>query len=247
VIWEPACGDGAISRILEAAGHEVISTDLVDRGYGRGGHDFLTDHTTRADHVVTNPDYKRSRQFVEHALSRIPEDGTVCMLLPVRWEAAQSRRHLMALCYRKWVLSRRPEMHRGGYSGKRHSPQLDCAWYVFRRDHTGPTQTVVLPPDCGEESPPLLRSEETTDPPPLSAALALPAGPAMPSHLPPPFGSAAEIASRRCFLCGVANPCHSWGPPLVPPGRIVWGCAACRADIEGPLTAGRWPTPRPRR
>jgi hypothetical protein len=37
VIWECACGDGAISRVLEAAGHQVISTDLVDRGYGCGG------------------------------------------------------------------------------------------------------------------------------------------------------------------------------------------------------------------
>jgi hypothetical protein len=33
-IWEPACGDGAMSRELAAAGHTVISTDLVDRGYG---------------------------------------------------------------------------------------------------------------------------------------------------------------------------------------------------------------------
>ena len=55
VLWECACGDGAISRILEAAGFEVISTDLVDRGYGHGGHDFLADHTTLADHVITNP------------------------------------------------------------------------------------------------------------------------------------------------------------------------------------------------
>jgi hypothetical protein len=158
VIWESACGDGAISRVLEAASHEVISTDLVYRGYGRGGHDFLADHGTVADHVVTNPDFKLSRQFVEHALTRIREGGTVCMLLPVRWEAAQSRRHLMALCCRKWVLSRRPEMHRDNYTGKKHSPQLDCAWYVFRRGHTGGTVTVVLPPDCGEVPPLLLDS-----------------------------------------------------------------------------------------
>jgi hypothetical protein len=33
-IWECACGDGAISRVLVERGHHVISTDLVDRGYG---------------------------------------------------------------------------------------------------------------------------------------------------------------------------------------------------------------------
>jgi len=39
-IWEPACGDGAISKVLESAGHQVISTDLIDRGYGTGGGRF---------------------------------------------------------------------------------------------------------------------------------------------------------------------------------------------------------------
>jgi len=28
-IWEPACGDGAISRVLIEAGYEVVSSDLV--------------------------------------------------------------------------------------------------------------------------------------------------------------------------------------------------------------------------
>jgi hypothetical protein len=153
VIWEPACGDGAISRILEAAGHEVISTDLVDRNYGRGGHDFLADHTTRADHIITNPPFALSRQFVEHALSRIPTHGTVCMLLRANWEAAQSRRHLMACCCRKWTFSRRLEMRRGGYSGKRAGSQMDTAWFVFRLQHTGPTLTRVLEPNCGEALP----------------------------------------------------------------------------------------------
>lgn len=35
-IWEPACGDGAISKVLLAAGFDVVSTDLIDRGFGSG-------------------------------------------------------------------------------------------------------------------------------------------------------------------------------------------------------------------
>jgi hypothetical protein len=153
VIWEPACGDGVISRILEAAGHEVISTDLVDRGYGRSGHDFLADFVTVADHIITNPPYHLAKRFVEHALERIPPTGTVCMLLPTTWEAAQRHRHLMAKCCRKWTFSKRLRMPRGGYTGRQASPQLHVSWYVFRRDHTGPTESVTLAPDCGEESP----------------------------------------------------------------------------------------------
>ena len=39
-IWEPACGDGAISKVLLSEGYDVISSDLVDRGYGKHGVDF---------------------------------------------------------------------------------------------------------------------------------------------------------------------------------------------------------------
>lgn len=40
-IWEPACGEGHISEVLRKHGHEVYSTDLIDRGYGQGGIDFF--------------------------------------------------------------------------------------------------------------------------------------------------------------------------------------------------------------
>lgn len=35
-IWECACGTGCLSERLKHFGHEVISTDLVNRGYGGG-------------------------------------------------------------------------------------------------------------------------------------------------------------------------------------------------------------------
>ena len=39
-ILEPSCGEGHMSRVLEAAGYDVESRDLVDRGYGEVA-DFL--------------------------------------------------------------------------------------------------------------------------------------------------------------------------------------------------------------
>lgn len=56
-VWEPACGDGAISKVLEKAGYSVISTDLIDRGFGRGGYDFLKSTTPLARNIITNPPY----------------------------------------------------------------------------------------------------------------------------------------------------------------------------------------------
>ena len=56
-VWEPACGDGAISKVLEAAGYQVVSTDLIDRGYGAGRQDFLKSDRTFAKNIITNPPY----------------------------------------------------------------------------------------------------------------------------------------------------------------------------------------------
>jgi hypothetical protein len=83
-IWEPACGRGAISRVLEAAGYEVVSTDLIQRDYGAGRIDFLGETLCRAKHIVTNPPYGRGLgdAFVRHALKLTAETGgSVAMLL----------------------------------------------------------------------------------------------------------------------------------------------------------------------
>ena len=44
-VWECACGEGHISKVLKAHGYEVISTDLIDRGFGEGYVDFLKTET----------------------------------------------------------------------------------------------------------------------------------------------------------------------------------------------------------
>lgn len=41
-IWEPACGEGHLSKVFLARGYNVKSTDLIDRGFGDGGIDFLS-------------------------------------------------------------------------------------------------------------------------------------------------------------------------------------------------------------
>lgn len=91
-IWEPACGDGAIAKVLTAAGHQVVCTDLVSYGYGLGGVDFFDEKTARAKHIVTNPPYGYglADRFAKHALALANETGgTVAMLL-----------NLSSLCHR---------------------------------------------------------------------------------------------------------------------------------------------------
>ena len=61
VIWEPACGEGHISKVLQAHGYEVISTDLVYRGFGDPEPlDFLTETLDGFEgDIITNPHIQR--------------------------------------------------------------------------------------------------------------------------------------------------------------------------------------------
>jgi hypothetical protein len=68
-VWEPACGDGAMSMAL-ADQYEVASTDLVARGFGRSGVDFLRARAPRGVRsVITNPPFYLGREFIQRATS----------------------------------------------------------------------------------------------------------------------------------------------------------------------------------
>ena len=57
-IWECACGDGAMSKVMIKNGYDVYSSDLIDRGYGETGIDFLKTNKV-FDNIVTNPPFKQ--------------------------------------------------------------------------------------------------------------------------------------------------------------------------------------------
>ena len=67
-VWEPACGDGAMTEVLRKSGLKVQSSDLYDRGFGATGIDFLKART-RVDNIVTNPPFSLAEAFILNALS----------------------------------------------------------------------------------------------------------------------------------------------------------------------------------
>ena len=58
-VWEPCCGDGAIARVVAARGHEVVATDITNRGFGEAGVDFYACREFPRDcrSMLTNPPY----------------------------------------------------------------------------------------------------------------------------------------------------------------------------------------------
>lgn len=61
-IWECACGNGAMSEVMKDNGYQVFSSDLIDRGYGDTGIDFLQSNK-KVDNIVTNPPFKLATEF----------------------------------------------------------------------------------------------------------------------------------------------------------------------------------------
>lgn len=137
-VWEPACGDGAICRVLEARGFDVKASDVSDRGYGKTRVDFLGLSAPWADQIVTNPPFGIAHKFIEHA-HRLGV-SYAAFLLKSNYYSAARRLPLFARFRPRAVL---PLTWRLDFTGDG-SPTMDCAWFVFDRSGR-PTAFEPLP------------------------------------------------------------------------------------------------------
>jgi hypothetical protein len=137
-IWEPACGDGAISCELIAAGYEVDSTDLVDRGYGTHGVDFLMEWQARGPNIVTNPPFKLVTPFVLKALDMTTDK--MALLLRLACLEGAERREIFETTplARVWVFSKRLQFKRPGWTDTGAGGMTAYAWFVWEHGHRGP-------------------------------------------------------------------------------------------------------------
>ena len=141
---EPACGEGHISEVLKAnyPEAEIVSTDLIDRGYGVGGVDFLEEEYDRVfDNVITNPPFMYMREFVEKSLE-ISTDKVV-MFGKIQFLEGQRRKEFLKKSPLKYVyvFSKRQTPMRNGSSvdenGKKWSSTMCFAWYVWEQGYEG--------------------------------------------------------------------------------------------------------------
>ena len=138
-IWEPACGDGAMAKVLKNNGYDVVSTDLVDRGYGTHGIDFLMEYKSLAPNIVTNPPFKHAVPFLRKALSL--STGKVAFLCRLAWLEGKERKKIFqnTPIARVWVFSERIPMLRNGdvmHAGG--GGMIAFAWFVWDHSHKGP-------------------------------------------------------------------------------------------------------------
>lgn len=158
-VWEPACGDGRLSRVLEWHDMEVTSSDIREfPGYGIPGVDFLhpdadmmLPECDEPDAIITNPPFSLAKEFLLRAREiapvviflvkqnywntkgRIPlwDEHRPTFFLPITWRLAFLKEE------------------RGN------SPLMDCAWCVWIRGMDDecffePVRKIVYPGEHGK-------------------------------------------------------------------------------------------------
>lgn len=144
-IWESACGNGAMSRVLEHTGQSVGSSDLYDRGYGDVGIDFL-DPQRRAANIVTNPPYNAAEGFVRSGLDSAQAKFALLLRLAFL-EGANRQRTIFSAAppSRVWVFSERITFYPAG-AVQKGTGTTAYAWFVWDKDAPSTTELKWLKP-----------------------------------------------------------------------------------------------------
>jgi hypothetical protein len=138
-IWECACGDGAMSKVLEGLEAPVFSSDLYQRGYGESGLDFLNP-TRSADNIVTNPPYNCAEGFVASGVRHARRKFALLLRLAFL-EGANRANTIFARTppSRVWVFSERITFYPAG-AQRKGSGTTAHAWFVWDKDAPSGTE-----------------------------------------------------------------------------------------------------------
>jgi hypothetical protein len=159
-IWEPCCGDGAMSDVLAARGLEVVSTDIADRGFGTPGINFLTCHEVPPGCrcIVTNPPYgdtgshtgqsKSSRamlDFLRHSLALTASvQGQLALLVRLQWIAGKRVAEVMSAAPFAAVVVLTQRITWFDMGERSNTAQHHHAWVVFDHAHAAGRPPALL-------------------------------------------------------------------------------------------------------
>lgn len=144
LIWEPACGDGAMMRELRAVGLDCFGSDLIDRGFEDAAIKSFYDYAKApSPAIVTNPPFAEcgwgngKARWLYHALDTL---GVQYMALLMNWSFPGAgglgpfwAKHPPARVYlMRWKID---------FTGQGAPPMLN-GWFVWDRS-TGASETVL--------------------------------------------------------------------------------------------------------
>lgn len=131
-VLEPACGDGAIVKVLNEFGYDVDYFDIEI--------DFLK-YNQPVDNIITNPPFSLAYEFIQHAKKIAKKQ--CAMLLPLSYLHGKKRYDniytdktfpLSSI----YVYTRYPLLgEKLRDDGKYKTGMMVYAWFVFERDYIG--------------------------------------------------------------------------------------------------------------
>jgi hypothetical protein len=144
-IWECACGDGAMSRVLQQTFQPVTSSDLFDRGFGQTGVDFLSTNRS-ADNIITNPPYNSAEGFVRMGVTQAKKKFALLLRLAFL-EGANRANTIFASSppARVYVFSERITFYQKG-ADRKGSGTTAYAWFVWDKNAPSRTELKWLKP-----------------------------------------------------------------------------------------------------
>ncbi|MGN0533012.1 MAG: NAD(P)-dependent oxidoreductase [Eubacterium sp.] len=148
-VWECACGEGHLSKVLIEHGYTVLSSDLYDRGYpGTEIIDFLKITKQELNQyvtmdIITNPPYKYAKEFVEKAIEISNDGSKIAMFLKLTFLESEKRKELFNKYPPKkiWVSSNRLKCAKNGDFEHTGSSAVAYAWFIWEKGYKG--QTVI--------------------------------------------------------------------------------------------------------
>lgn len=140
-IWECACGQGHLSKVLEKNGYIVQSTDIVDRGYGLGNVDFLKQDISFAGDILTNPPFRYAEKFVEKGMNLLKEGCYLILFLKIQFLEGQVRKKLFEKYSPKYVYvnSKRQLCAMNGEFEKYNATAICYCWFIWEKGWKGET------------------------------------------------------------------------------------------------------------
>lgn len=137
-VWECACGQGHLAKVLKDNGYEVKSTDLIDRGWG-GTQDFLQTTEKFKGDILTNPPFKLAEQFVAKSFELLEEGNYAIFFLKVQFLESKSRKKMFEKYPLKYLIvnSERQQCAKDAdFEHLKATTQCYC-WYVFQKGYKG--------------------------------------------------------------------------------------------------------------
>lgn len=141
-ILEPACGNGAIVKVLNEYGFNSVNYDKEK--------DFFTEKGF-FDWIITNPPYSLAFEFIKKAKTCT---NNIAMLLPLSYLHGKKRydeiyKDTVFRLHKVYVFTRYPMLGDAlREDGKHNTGMMVYAWFVWNKKYTGEPVIKWLDNDC---------------------------------------------------------------------------------------------------